>query len=235
MAGRRPKSRERDSPASINIPLTLFLRGWRAPCRPPPERSGLGARAGRWRTTGLVRIGGLLAARAARCFPPAPGRRPGGAGVPARRREAVGRWNCDERSRPRDRREGGGATGARPARGRPTWLRRIEGAKRERVESRRSVELRSAFVVAKRWDVGSLGGVRLPRASSQRDSPASINIPLTLFLRGWRDGCGRRGWDLLLPAAGPRSPRCEAQRAAGACGGGGFETRQLFSELFFAR
>lgn len=33
----------------------------------------------------------------------------------------------------------------------------------------------------------------LPGASSQRDSAASINTPLTLSLRGWRDGCGRRG------------------------------------------
>jgi hypothetical protein len=33
----------------------------------------------------------------------------------------------------------------------------------------------------------------LPRASSQRDSPASINTPLTLSLRGWRGGCGPGG------------------------------------------
>ena len=44
---------------------------------------------------------------------------------------------------------------------------------------------------------GSGGGVggdvtsELPRASSQRDRPASINTSLTLSLRGWRAGCGR--------------------------------------------
>ncbi len=35
-----------------------------------------------------------------------------------------------------------------------------------------------------------LGAFELGRASSQRDSPASINTPLTLSSRGWRDGCG---------------------------------------------
>ncbi len=70
----------------------------------------------------------------------------------------------------------------------------------------------------------------LPGASSQRDSPASINTPLTLSLRGWREGCGRRGWNCdgvsrsrqrsagqigEIQAAGPRNPRCEAQGVEG--------------------
>ena len=78
-----------------------------------------------------------------------------------RRREAVGRSNWDERSRQRDRREGGGATGALTARGRSTWLRRIDGAKRERVGRGEMLVSGLAFVVAKRWDVGSRCDVRM--------------------------------------------------------------------------
>ena len=76
-------------------------------------------------------------------------------------REAVGRWSTDERSRQRDRREGGGATGALTARGRSTWLRRIDGAKRERVGRGEMLVSGRAFVVAKRWDVGSRCDVRM--------------------------------------------------------------------------
>ena len=48
---------------------------------------------------------------------------------------------------------------------------------------------------AKRWDVARHVTLELLRASSQRDRPASISTSLTLSLRGWRDGCGRGGWN----------------------------------------
>jgi len=59
------------------------LRGWRDCCLPAHERSGARSNGG-WLRSAV----GLAGRRAACCFPPAPGRRSGGAGVPARNCEA---------------------------------------------------------------------------------------------------------------------------------------------------
>ena len=78
-----------------------------------------------------------------------------------RGREAEGRWKWDERSRQRDRREGGGATGALTARGRPNWQRVFDGAKRERVGGPEAVGLREAYRIAR-----SGGLVELPQTQA---------------------------------------------------------------------
>ena len=64
------------------------------------------------------------------------------------------------------------------------------------IELRWRLESGRAFVVEKRWDVDLLGDIRIAQGEDLEvghrcDNPASINIPLTLSLRGWRDGCGR--------------------------------------------
>ena len=48
-------------------------------------------------------------------------------------------------------------------------------------------------MVAERWDVDSLGDIRIAQGEDlavghRRDSPASIDIPLTLSMRSWRNG-----------------------------------------------
>ena len=62
-------------------------------------------------------------------------------------------------------------------------------------------------MVAKRRDVGSLGDIRIAQGEDlavghRRDSPASVNTPLTLSLGGWRADCGGGGWKLYAGLRG---------------------------------
>jgi hypothetical protein len=113
-----------------------------------------------------------------------------------RGREAVGRWNWDERSRQRDRREGGGATGALPARGRSNRQGVFDGAKRERVGRPEVVGLREAYRIARSGGMvelrGGLGWLRRGRGRGAvgwsniwRRKPQVPGTPVAKH-RGWR-------------------------------------------------